>query len=107
MGRDAAFFFSTQKLAEATQYPLIYARMLDGDDIGHYSVEFIQLGTPPYEKNGTELIERYIDASEQSIALQPHSWLWSNRKWKRSQPGPKAVFSPASRFSNSLNTSTD
>jgi KDO2-lipid IV(A) lauroyltransferase len=107
MGRDAAFFFSTQKLAEATQYPLIYARMLNDEKIGHYSVEFFQLGQPPYEKNDNSLIERYIDSSEQSIKLQPHSWLWSNRKWKRTKPGPKAVFSPDSRFAESAKLPDD
>jgi KDO2-lipid IV(A) lauroyltransferase len=98
LGNDAAFFFSTQKLAEATQYPVIYARMLNDEKIGHYSVEFIEIGLPPYEKNGSGLIERYIDESEQSIRLQPESWLWSNRKWKRYRPGPKSVLATNSRF---------
>jgi KDO2-lipid IV(A) lauroyltransferase len=104
MGRDAAFFFSPQKLAEATQYTAIYARLLNDTKMGHYTVEFIKLGNAPYEKNGTELIDKYIQVLEESIRLQPESWLWSNRKWKRSKPGPKAVFSPLSRFSQHDNS---
>lgn len=101
MGRDSAFFFSPQKLAEATQYPAVYVRLLNDEKLGHYTAEFIPLGELPYEKNSTTLIDQYIHVLEESIKLQPESWLWSNRKWKRSKPGPKAVFSPLSRVGRS------
>ena len=28
---------------------------------------------------------RFVTLAEQAIRQEPHSWLWSNRRWKRSR----------------------
>ncbi len=80
-GRPASFYFGPQKIAEATQYPVIYAAMTKPRR-GHYRARFEILAQPPHEKGGSAILDRYIAAVERAIRAQPEIWLWSNRKWK-------------------------
>lgn len=80
-GRPASFYFGPQKIAEATQYPVIYAAMTKPRR-GHYRARFEILAQPPYAKGGSAIIDSYIGAVERAIRAQPETWLWTNRKWK-------------------------
>ena len=33
-----------------------------------------------------ELIEKYVTLAEETIRLQPESYLWTNRRWKLAPP---------------------
>ncbi len=85
-GRPAPFYFGPQSIAEATGKPLIFMhnRRLRR---GYYSIRFEILAEPPYQKGGTELLDRYIAVCERSIREQPETWWWSNKKWKSPKPG--------------------
>ncbi|MGK0442431.1 MAG: lauroyl/myristoyl acyltransferase, partial [Pseudohongiellaceae bacterium] len=39
------------------------------------------------EKNSFEVIDNYVQAMARAINAQPETWLWSNRKWRRSPIG--------------------
>ena len=81
--RIAPFYLGTQKIAELTQYPVFYFS-IHRTKRGHYDVTFEPIAEPPIEKNSYNVIDAYIQAAERAIRAQPETWLWSNRKWKRS-----------------------
>lgn len=80
-GRPASFYFGPQKIAEATQYPVVYVAMTKPRR-GHYRARFEILAQPPHAKGGNAIIDSYIGAVERAIRAQPETWLWTNRKWK-------------------------
>lgn len=84
-GRPGSFYLGPQKIAEATQYPVVFAAMTQ-QRRGHYSVHFEVLAEPPHEKGGFAILDLYIDALERAIRAQPETWMWSNRKWKHNPP---------------------
>ncbi|MDB6060685.1 MAG: lipid biosynthesis (KDO)2-(lauroyl)-lipid acyltransferase [Verrucomicrobiaceae bacterium] len=84
-GRLSSFYFGPQKIAEATQYPVIYAAMTKPRR-GHYRMRFEILARPPYPKGGTEILDKYIATVERAIRVQPEIWMWTNRKWKHEPP---------------------
>ncbi|MDX9873733.1 MAG: lysophospholipid acyltransferase family protein [Spongiibacteraceae bacterium] len=84
-GRPASFYLGPQKIAELAQRPVVFLSMYQLRR-GYYRVRLEILAEPPHTKGGTEILDRYIDAVEASIRAQPHTWLWSNRKWKHQPP---------------------
>lgn len=91
LNRLAPFYLGTQKIAELTQYPVFYFR-IHRVRRGYYEVSFEQLAEPPFEKGSFDILERYIDAAERAIIDQPETWMWSNRKWRRSPMGDDSDF---------------
>lgn len=84
-GRPGSFYLGPQKIAEATQYPVVFAAMTK-QRRGHYSVHFEVIAEPPHEKGGFAILDLYVDALERAIRAQPETWMWSNRKWKHNPP---------------------
>lgn len=82
MNQPAAFYQGSEKIAQLTKYPVVFAAM-KRISRGHYQIEFQALAEPPYDKNSHDILDRYIAAAEKTIREQPESWLWSNRRWKR------------------------
>jgi len=89
LGRPGSFYLGPQKIAEASQYPVIYVSMVKTRR-GHYNARFEVLAQPPHAKGGHAVLDAYIGAVERSIRAQPETWLWSNRKWKHKPPAPEA-----------------
>ena len=86
LGRDAAFHRGAETLARSLECPVIYAqcRRLRR---GYYQIELHPLAEPPYTSPEGTLTERYARMAEKAIREEPESWLWSNRRWKRSRNG--------------------
>lgn len=84
--RPAPFYLGTQKIAELTQFPVFYFSV-HRTKRGHYKVTFELIAEPPFAKNSYNIINGYIEAMERAIRYQPETWLWSNRKWRRSPTG--------------------
>jgi KDO2-lipid IV(A) lauroyltransferase len=93
MNRPAAFYEGGEAIAKLTGYPVLFARCRRRCK-GHYEVEFSEVARPPYEDSDHRIVETYVRLAEQAIRAEPESWLWSNRRWKRSppeeEPGPPA-----------------
>jgi len=85
LNRTASFYLGPQKLAEVTQYPVIFVAMRERER-GHYSARFELLAQPPHAREGFSILDSYIEACERAIRAQPETWLWSNRKWKHKPP---------------------
>ena len=86
MNRAAAFYEGGEIIATMTGYPVLFAQCRRRAR-GYYEVEFKALARPPYGGADHAITERYVRLAEQAIRDEPHSWLWSNRRWKRQAPG--------------------
>jgi KDO2-lipid IV(A) lauroyltransferase len=84
-GRPGSFYLGPQKIAEATQYPVVYVAMIKTAR-GYYEARFEVLQQPPTPRGGFAVLDSYIAALERSIRAQPETWFWSNRKWKHQPP---------------------
>lgn len=85
MNQPAGFFLGPATLANITQYPVYFVR---GKRLnrGYYEVELIEICREPGTLSQEALIERYVELAEETIRSEPESYLWSNRRWKRSPP---------------------
>jgi KDO2-lipid IV(A) lauroyltransferase len=84
-GRPGSFYLGPQKIAEATQYPVVYVAMTKTAR-GRYQARCELLAQPPIARGGFDVLDSYIAALERSIRAQPETWFWSNRKWKHRPP---------------------
>jgi KDO2-lipid IV(A) lauroyltransferase len=82
--QDTAFFQGINQLALLTQYPVLYAHIRKRQR-GYYEMEFVPLAEPPYAKDSTVVIGRYIEETEKAIRARPAEWLWSHKRWKKSR----------------------
>ena len=89
MGREAAFYLGTEIIAKMTRFPVLFAQCHQHGP-GHYSIEFHEVAKPPYDKESHEITETYVRQIERAIRAEPHSWLWSNRRWKRDRAAEEA-----------------
>ncbi len=84
MNREAAFYEGGEIIAKMTGFPVLFAQCRRRAR-GQYEVEFSEVAKPPYD-DGHQILERYVQLAEQAIRSEPESWLWSNRRWKRTRP---------------------
>lgn len=89
MNREAAFYVGAEAIAKMTRFPVVFAQCRCSRP-GYYDIEFHDVATPPYEKDSHRIIERYVALAEQAIHEQPHTWLWTNRRWKRNRQAEAA-----------------
>jgi KDO2-lipid IV(A) lauroyltransferase len=94
--RTASFYLGPQKLAEVTQYPVVFVAMIKRER-GHYEMFFEVLAQPPHERDNFTILDSYIDAAERAIRRQPELWLWSNRKWKHQPPADATTSTEAAK----------
>ena len=89
MGREAAFYLGTEIIAKMTRFPVLFAQCHQ-HGLGRYSIEFHEVAKPPYDKESHAITETYVRQIERAIRAEPHSWLWSNRRWKRDRAAEEA-----------------
>jgi len=80
--QETAFFPGTEKVARATQMPIVYGEIYRKQR-GYYVVRFELIAQPPYESlpEGS-ITEIYKNKLEESIRQNPSDWLWSHNRWK-------------------------
>lgn len=81
-GTPTAFHAGPARLAAATGHAVVFARCSQPSP-GHYCVDYEVLAEAGQAVDETQLTQRYASAAEAAINSEPHSWLWSNRRWKR------------------------
>ena len=81
----SAFSVGPEKIAVTQQWPVYYYEV-QRKKRGYYEVTFHLLAKSPADLKDGEIITRYRDALEKSIRLQPGSWLWSHKRWKKTIP---------------------
>lgn len=89
LNRDAPFYLGAEIIAKMTGFPVLFAQCHQHGP-GRYSIEFHELAQPPYDKETHGITETYVQLAERAIREEPHSWLWSNRRWKRNREQEQA-----------------
>jgi len=82
LNQETAFFMGTNQLALLTQYPALYYR-IEKVKRGYYEAYPVVIASPPYAKDSTFVIERYVRVVEEMIRAYPQGWLWSHNRWKK------------------------
>ena len=85
LNQTTAFFMGPATLARLTKYPVYFARTQRLSQ-GHYLAELLTFCAEPGTMSESELIEIYVALAEETIRLQPESYLWTNRRWKLEPP---------------------
>lgn len=82
LNQDTVFFFGSNQLAILTQYPAVFYEIKKVKR-GYYEAWPVKIAEPPYGKESTEPIARYVEAVENAIRNSPSSWLWTHNRWKK------------------------
>ena len=85
LNQPTAFFVGPATLARLTKYPVYFARTQRLSK-GRYQAELLTICSEPGTMSESELIEKYVALAEETIRLQPESYLWTNRRWKLTPP---------------------
>ena len=85
LNQTTAFFMGPATLARLTKYPVYFARTQRLSQ-GHYHAELLTICAEPGTMSESEVIEKYVALAEETIRLQPESYLWTNRRWKLEPP---------------------
>jgi KDO2-lipid IV(A) lauroyltransferase len=88
MNAEAAFYEGAEVIAKTAGFAVLFAQCRRRKR-GYYEIEFHELARPPHEHKANSITERYVRLAEQAISDEPHSWLWSNRRWKRRRQGAR------------------
>jgi KDO2-lipid IV(A) lauroyltransferase len=81
LNQPTVFFNGPNQLALLTQYPVLYYAMRKVKR-GHYETTIVELASPPYEKESTDILKKYAQEIEKVIDRNPAGWLWSHNRWK-------------------------
>jgi KDO2-lipid IV(A) lauroyltransferase len=81
MHQATVFFNGPNQLAQLTQYPVMYYAMRKVKR-GYYEATIIEIAVPPYDKENTDVLKKYIEEIERVISNDPAGWLWSHNRWK-------------------------
>jgi len=90
LNQEAAFYMGTEIIAKMTGFPVIFAQCRRVQR-GYYEIEFFELSKPPYEKESHEITDKFVALAEMAIHAEPESWLWTNRRWKRSRQAEESI----------------
>ncbi|EED32300.1 lauroyl/myristoyl acyltransferase [gamma proteobacterium NOR5-3] len=85
LNRPASFYRGADKLAQTLNIPVVFAKCRRLET-GRYEVLFEEISLPPHAADPELILERYVLAAEAAIAQQPETYLWTNRRWKKTPP---------------------
>lgn len=81
---ETSFFIGTEKIGKQVD-AVIYYIDLSRPRRGYYRAELKLITTEPKSTPDYELTDRYAQLLEQSIQREPHLWLWTHNRWKRTR----------------------
>lgn len=85
LNQDTAFFEGGAKIAQKTNSAIIYMT-IRRKKRGYYEMTLTPMFDQPRNATTSEIIERYIEITEELIHEAPEYWLWTHRRWKRKRP---------------------
>ena len=80
--QDTPFYLGLEMIAKMFRYP-VYFMALKRTKRGRYEASFLELASPPYEKDSHLICEHYARAVETQVLESPQDWLWTHRRWKK------------------------
>ena len=84
LNHDTPVLTGTERITRKADFVAFYLD-LRRERRGYYVGEFKLLSDAPKELPEYELTERYWRALEATIRRQPHLWLWTHNRWKRTR----------------------
>lgn len=88
--KNTAFVNGPETLAIKYKLPVVYLKTISNDD-GSYMLEFNILSDGITNVKPGEITKSYAEALEQNISVQRTEWLWSHKRWKRSESSNNAT----------------
>lgn len=81
---DTSFFIGVESIAKRVDGAVYYVDVTRPRR-GYYRAEVKLVTLRPKEFKDFELTDRYAQLLEESIRRNPHLWLWTHKRWKRSR----------------------
>ncbi|MBV6640056.1 MAG: lipid A biosynthesis acyltransferase, partial [Cyclobacteriaceae bacterium] len=81
LGKETAFINGLSQLPYFTQLPCYLSRFKRVKR-GHYEIELVKIGEPPFKKGDLTVLKNYVKESEGLIRSDPSQYLWSHKRWK-------------------------
>jgi KDO2-lipid IV(A) lauroyltransferase len=85
LNQQTPVFAGTEKIARKFNYPVLFASMKKIKR-GYYEIEIRMAVEEPALAPAGGITRSHTAALERSIREQPHTWLWSHRRWKHKPP---------------------
>lgn len=83
---DTLVITGTERLAKLADFACVYLDMRR-DRRGHYEINIVPMTDSPADFEDYAITELYFRLFEKTIERQPHLWLWTHNRWKRSYKG--------------------
>ena len=84
--QDTPVFTGTEKIAQRTASAVFYMSMKQTAR-GKYTATFHHMADDASKTAEHELTDMYFRMLEENIREQPHLWLWTHKRWKRTRQG--------------------
>lgn len=85
LNQQTPVFAGTEKIARKFNYPVLFAEMKKVKR-GYYEIDIRMVAEEPLQFKVGEVTNLHTKALEKYIIEQPHTWLWSHRRWKHKPP---------------------
>lgn len=85
LNQDTPVFNGTEKLAKKFNYPVVYLNIKKAKR-GYYKLSTTIITETPKDYPDGVLSELHTKQLEKNICEQPHTWLWSHKRWKHKKP---------------------
>lgn len=85
LNQDTPVFNGPEKLARKFNYPVVYMGIIKTGR-GRYELDTEVITEKPLEMQPGEISALHTAALERNIRKQPHTWLWSHKRWKHKKP---------------------
>ena len=84
--QDTPVFTGTEKIARRTSSSVFYMSMRQ-EKRGQFVATFHLISEDASKTEENELTNKYFNLLEENIKEQPHLWLWTHKRWKRTRQG--------------------
>jgi KDO2-lipid IV(A) lauroyltransferase len=85
LGRETGVFFGVEKFSKELNLPAIYAHVQKVKR-SKYEIDLEIITDSPKETPYGFITEKHMKMLEADIYKNPHLWLWTHKRWKRSKP---------------------
>lgn len=90
LNQPTPVFQGLERIASKTDEPVLFCHMTKKQR-GYYAVKLIEVTTNPSQTKKGAITEAHTKLLEEIINDHPSPWLWSHRRWKRSQRAPQQM----------------
>lgn len=90
---ETPFFIGSERIAKKLDFAVLYLD-IRREKRGYYVATYRLMTERPKDYKDYEITEWYARLLEESIRRQPHLWLWSHNRWKRTREQYNQMIDP-------------